>query len=433
MIRHLLHLLALTNVGAGALMLADLRGHTSSIVLWGPKLLVSALAPLTALIGGMLAALGLRRHDPLTAGAGVASAALAAGYMARVIAVPTDFESIFGPEWPDRIPDQRRAAMLPRRWTPYSPAAAADGVRNIPYGVHPETGQLLLADLWLPPAGVARSGLGMIYVHGGAWRLGEKDKGTGWLFRRLASQGHVIMDINYTLAPASDVSGMVQDVKRAVIWLKRNGVEYGVAAQRIVLMGGSAGGHLALLAAYTPNDPVLQPDGSAIDTSLRGVVSFYGPADFMDMYEATERTRERIARRKRIRPYGVLLESLLQRAGLAPVNVPVEQTRNYIAELLGAEPADDPDLYQRLSPLGHVGSHCPPTLLLQGTADIFGMGPSVQRLHQALQAAGVPSVLVEFPHTDHAFDLVLPQVSPAAQAAVYDVERFLALMSASIE
>jgi hypothetical protein len=40
---------------------------------------------------------------------------------------------------------------------------------------------------------------------------------------------------------------------------------------------------------------------------------------------------------------------------------------------------------------------------------------------------------VEFPRTDHAFDLVLPQVSPAAQAAVYDVERFLALMSASIE
>jgi acetyl esterase/lipase len=67
--------------------------------------------------------------------------------------------------------------------------------------------------------------------------------------------------------------------------------------------------------------------------------------------------------------------------------------------------------------------------LLQGTSDIFGMGPSVQRLHQALRAASGPSVLVEFPRTDHAFDLVLPQVSPAAQAAVHDVERFLALMT----
>jgi acetyl esterase/lipase len=56
------------------------------------------------------------------------------------------------------------------------------------------------------------------------------------------------------------------------------------------------------------------------------------------------------------------------------------------------------------------------------------MGPSVQRLHHALVAAGVASVLVEFPRTDHAFDLVLPQVSPVAQAATYDVERFLALL-----
>jgi len=222
---------------------------------------------------------------------------------------------------------------------------------------------------------------------------------------------------------------MVQDGKRAGIWLKGNGAEYGVAAQRVALMGASAGAHLALLAAYTPNDPALQPDDSAIDTSLRVVVSFYGPADFIDMYEGTERTRERIAQRKRIRPYGALLESLLQRAGLAPANAPIEHSRNYIAELLGAEPDQDPDLYRQLSPLGRVGPHCPPTLLLQGAADIFGMGPSVQRLHRALQAAGVPSVLVEFPHTDHAFDLVLPQVSPAAQAAVYDVERFLALMS----
>jgi acetyl esterase/lipase len=429
MIDLFLRLTALATAAAGALTLTDLRGHTSAILLWAPKLLESAVAPWLTLTGGLLAVLGLRRRDALIASASLVGAALATGYVIRVIAPHDGFEQAFGPGWATRIPAPMRSGMLARRWTPYAPAPAITVVRNVPYGVHPETGKLLLADLWRPPAGVARSGLGVIYVHGGAWRLGEKDKGTGWMFRRLASQGHTIMDIDYTLAPASDVPGMVQDVKRAVIWLKRNGAEYGVDAQRVALMGGSAGGHLALLAAYTPNDPTLQPDGSAIDTSLRGVVSFYGPADFIDMYEGTERTRERIARRKRLRPYGALLEGLLQRAGLAPVDAPVEQARNYIAELLGADPEQDPDLYRQLSPLGRVGPHCPPTLLLQGTADIFGMGPSVQRLHRALQAAGVPSVLVEFPRTDHAFDLVLPQVSPAAQAAVYDVERFLALMT----
>lgn len=423
-----LRMIGFLTAAASALTLADLRGRTSGILLWAPKLVNSALAPLLAAFGAALAALGLRRRDPWLASAGLAGAALASRYVAGVTAAHDGFDLAFGPDWPGRIPTHLRSALLPRRWTPYVPQSTADTLPDVPYGVHPETGKLLLADLWLPPAGVARSGLGVIYVHGGAWRLGEKNMGTGWMFRRLASQGHVVMDIEYTLAPSTDVPGMVQDVKRAIIWLRRNGERHGVDPQRIVLMGGSAGGHLALLAAYTPNDPALQPDGSAVDTAVRAVVSFYGPADFLDMYEGVEATRARVARRKRIRPYGALVEGLIKWAGLAPSDGPIEQTANYIADLLGADPALDPDLYRQLSPTGHAGAHCPPTLLLQGTADIFGMGPSVTRLHQALQTAGVPVVLVEFPATDHAFDLVLPQVSPAAQSAMYDVERFLALM-----
>jgi acetyl esterase/lipase len=421
-------LLAVANAAAGALTLADLRGHTSGILLWAPKLLNSALAPLLAVLGALLAVLGLRRRDPWLAGAGLAGAALAGRYVAGVTAAHDGFDLAFGPDWPARIPTRLRPTLLPRRWTPYVPKSTADITPDLPYGVHPETGKLLLADLWLPPAGVARSGLGVIYVHGGAWRLGEKNMGTGWMFRRLASQGHVVMDIEYTLAPSADVPGMVQDVKRAIIWLRRNGQRHGVDPQRIVLMGGSAGGHLALLAAYTPNDAAFQPDRSAVDTSVRGVVSFYGPADFLDMYEGVEATRERVARRKRIRPYGALVEGLIKWAELLPSDGPIEQAANYIADLLGADPEMNPDLYRHLSPTGHVGPHCPPTLLLQGTADIFGMGPSVTRLHGALQAAGVPVALAEFPGADHAFDLVLPQISPAAQSAVYDVERFLALM-----
>ena len=426
--RLILRLVALATAAAGALTLADLRGRTSGILLWAPKLLNSALAPLLAALGALLALLGLRRRDPWLAAAGLAGAALASRYVAGVTAGHPGFEQAFGPDWPARIPDSQRRTLLPRRWTPYVSKPAADILPDVPYGVHPETGKLLLADLWLPPAGAARSGLGVIYVHGGAWRLGEKNMGTGWMFRRLVSQGHVVMDIEYTLAPSADVPGMVQDVKRSIIWLRRNGERHGVDPQRIVLMGGSAGGHLALLAAYTPNDADLQPDASVVDTSVRGVVSFYGPADFLDMYEGVEATRARVARRKRIRPYGALVEGLIKSAGLLPSDGPIERAANYIADLLGADPDLAPDLYRQLSPTGHVGPHCPPTLLLQGTADIFGMGPSVTRLHQALQVVDVPVVLSEFPGADHAFDLVLPQVSPAAQSAVYDVERFLALM-----
>ena len=101
---------------------------------------------------------------------------------------------------------------------------------------------------------------------------------------------------------------------------------------------------------------------------------------------------------------------------------------DYIHRLVGCTPEESPETYELLSPAGHVGSHCPPTLLLQGSDDVFQLAPAVRRLQQALRGAGVPSVLVEFPHSEHAFDLILPQISPAAQAATYDVERFLALM-----
>ena len=234
------------------------------------------------------------------------------------------------------------------------------------------------------------------------------------------------MDIEYTLAPATDVPGEVHDVKRALIWLKQNAAAYDINPERIVLIGGSAGGHLALLAAYTPNDPALQPDGSTIDTSVRAVVSFYGPTDFLDVYDDVERTRLRLTKRKRIRPYGALVESLLRLSGLVPPGTPIESAGNYVAHLLGAEPSERIDLYQQLSPAARVGPHCPPTLLLQGSDDVFGLAPGVRRLHESLRSAGVPSALLEFPHTEHGFDLLLPHISPATRTATHGVEQFLA-------
>ena len=104
-------------------------------------------------------------------------------------------------------------------------------------------------------------------------------------------------------------------------------------------------------------------------------------------------------------------------------------SRDLFPTILGGAPDEVPEAYELLSPASHVGPHCPPTLLLQGSDDIFRLEPSVRRLHTSLLEAGVPSVLVDFPHTDHAFDLVLPRLSPAAQAAAYDLERFLGLLA----
>lgn len=102
--------------------------------------------------------------------------------------------------------------------------------------------------------------------------------------------------------------------------------------------------------------------------------------------------------------------------------------RESMAAMLGGDADQIPEAFQLLSPSSHVGAHCPPTLLLQGSDDVFQLAPAVRRFHQDLRRAGVPTVLVEFPHTDHAFDLLLPSISPVAQASTYAVERFLALL-----
>ena len=97
--------------------------------------------------------------------------------------------------------------------------------------------------------------------------------------------------------------------------------------------------------------------------------------------------------------------------------------------LLGGRPETVPDLYALFSPTTHVQPGCPPTLLIQGKDDVIAPVTATYLLFEQLVATGVPAVNIVFPHAEHGFDLVLPRWSPAAQAALYYEERFLALMT----
>jgi acetyl esterase/lipase len=96
--------------------------------------------------------------------------------------------------------------------------------------------------------------------------------------------------------------------------------------------------------------------------------------------------------------------------------------------VMGGSPEDAPEMYRLGSPVHQVHAQCPPTLLLQGEHDSITSAESVRELYARLNEVGVPVVLVEFPQTEHAFDVMLPLLSPAAQSALYDVDHFLALM-----
>ena len=333
--------------------------------------------------------------------------------------------------------------MLKRRWAGYVPARR--GVRchrDLPFWTVPGAGRQVLCDLWQPPEGTPPSGLGIVYLHGGAWHWMDKGFGTRPFFGHLAAQGHVVMDVAYRLCPEVGIHGMVTDARRAVAWIKTNAASYGVDPGRVVLAGGSSGGHVALLAAYASGHPGLTPDGlGETDTSVRAVVAYYGMSDAGAVYEHFCAAFGSLGKAPASGKTGILhrLTGTMSRLGTGgdaaepdfSFGRDVGQIGLFpwlMANLLGGLPDEVPEVYQLASPVAHVGPGSPPTLLLQGAHDSFLPARVTRALHARLLEAGVPSVYVEFPGTEHGFDLVLPRVAPAAQAALYDVERFLALV-----
>jgi acetyl esterase/lipase len=410
--------------------------RATTVLLWLPKLMAGALAPITGLLGGLGTALGLARREGKLMAAGLVAGGLAARFLADVPSSQEQFEVAFGTGWQARLPAHLRPGRLRRGWSrPAAPHKLAQFQRDVVVGHHPGNGRPLLVDLWQPQPGRPRSGVGVIYAHGSGWVVGDKDLGTRHLFRHLAGQGHVVLDVAYTLWPRAEIAAMVSEVNQAVAWLKENGAAFGVNPERIVLMGGSAGGQLALTAAYTPAHPAFRPFSGEASTAVRGVVAFYPAVDFVEIYTQTRESTESASGPLDRAALGLMsrlfrLQALIPaaRRGSLPENEEPSM-HTFIPCLLGGTPDEIPETYRLLSPLSHVGSHCPPTLLLQGSDDVFELAPAVRRLHKRLKEAGVPSILVEFPHTEHGFDLVLPRISPLAQAATCDVERFLGLLS----
>jgi len=386
-----------------------------------PKLTAGALSPYWAIIGVAGAVIGWAYGALWAVPIGIVGAGTMILYIWQCTRDHTDFEGTFGTDWSDHIPPEGAKLMVQKRWRWFlKMKASPDPIweRDVPFWTVPGTDRQLLCDVWRPADG-SFSGLAFVYLHGSSWYLSDKDFGTRPFFRHLVAQGHTVMDVAYRLYPEVDIYGMIGDVKRAVAWMKANAPRYGVNPEKIVLGGGSAGGHLALLAAYAPGHPELTPeDFKGTDLSVCGVISYYGPADLLAIYQHW---------------------NLQKTVNLPPI--PIGENPDYkknmrdsgrLDILLGGHPKDVPDIYRLASPITHFHPDCPPTLLLHGKQDFTIPVESTCALYTKLVQAGVPAIKVVFPWTDHGFDLLLPpQINPAAQSALYDVDRFLALLSNS--
>jgi acetyl esterase/lipase len=236
-------------------------------------------------------------------------------------------------------------------------------------------GRPLALDVYRP-AGRTGPVPAVVVVHGGGWSADDKGDASltsAWL----AARGYAVFDVQYRTAPQPNWRAATGDVKCAIGWVKRRAREANVDVDpdRVTLLGRSAGGHLALLAAYAPDDPELPPSCEAGDTRVAGVISFYGFTD-------------------------------LAWAWANPGNPLVFDTRARVGNFLGGTPAEIPERYRRLSPADRVTARAPQTLLIQGGRDRFVAAAHAGLLAARLRALDVPHDVLEIPYAQHAFDFV---------------------------
>jgi acetyl esterase/lipase len=184
-----------------------------------------------------------------------------------------------GAGWPSAI-DPELAARL-RRQLPlarilfrpfFTRRRDVERVADISYG---DAGRSNLLDLYRHRARPSGSPV-LIHLHGGGYNQGRKNSQSLPLLYRLASQGWLCVSANYRLRPAAQHPDHLIDLKKVIAWVRAHGHEYGADPALLFVSGSSAGGHMASLAALTPNDPIFQPGFQDADTSVTAAIGLNG-------------------------------------------------------------------------------------------------------------------------------------------------------------
>lgn len=202
-----------------------------------------------------------------------------------------------------------------------------------------------------------------IYFHGGGWVAGSKEGNVLRLMPYL-EQGWAAVNVQYRLGDVSLAPAAVEDCLCALRWIIRNADEYGFDADRLVVSGNSAGGHLALTTGMLPASSGLDrqcPGGEQL--RVAAIVNWYGITDVADLLDGPNQ-------------------------------------KSYAVQWLGSQP-DRVAIAERVSPLTYVASGLPPIISIHGDADPVVPYAHATRLHAELERAGIVNRLVTVPGGGH--------------------------------
>lgn len=232
----------------------------------------------------------------------------------------------------------------------------------------------LLMDVFTPKGDA--NGLGIVDVASGAWHSDRgkiRDHTRAKVFDILGRKGYTVFAVRPGSITKFSAPEMLAHINDGIRWVKSHAAEYKIDPNRLGLMGASAGGHLACLAAVTAdrdNQESTADPASPTSTRVKAVAAFFPPTDFLDFGGKSLATSADQGIGETIRK-------------LVPPTGAHEETKEDIAEKL-----------KQISPARLVTPHAPPFLLIHGDADPLVPLQQSERMLAALKSAGVPAELI---------------------------------------
>lgn len=225
---------------------------------------------------------------------------------------------------------------------------------DVSYGSHARQKM----DVYLPADRSTTDTKVMIFIHGGAWNSGDKSDFNAYVDSlKKREPSYAIFNINYRHANAPDIfPAQEQDVKAAVEFVYNKRSEY-LISDKFVLVGASAGAHLALLQGYKYSTPV----------KPKAIVDFFGPTDLVEMYN----------------------------------NPPSQLVPILLNAVMGASPTTNSNLYIQSSPVNFVTAQSPPTIILHGATDIVVSASQSASLNVKLSISGITREYIVYPTEGH--------------------------------
>jgi acetyl esterase/lipase len=233
-------------------------------------------------------------------------------------------------------------------------------VPNVTY--HKANNRENKVDLYLP-SGVDGPVPVLMYIHGGGWRGGSKESSVLRLLPWL-EKGWAVVNVQYRLAEVSLAPAAVEDCLCALRWVIQNADTYNIDADRIVVTGNSAGGHLALTTGMIPASAGLDREcPGPEELSVAAIINWYGITNVGDLLDG-------------------------------------ENMKTYAVTWMGSMP-NRLEIAARVSPLSYVRAGLPPILSIHGDADPTVPYQHGVRLHEELAKAGVANELHTVPGGRH--------------------------------